>query len=99
MNLTATSIEVTWSPPANPNGIIERYDLEYTESITNTPTTIEIPGDQEAYNITNLMEYECYVVRVYAFTDRGRGPSSVPLDVLTDQHCKNHTVCYTIVNL
>ena len=88
-NLTATSIEVTWSPPANPNGIIERYSLVYTESISNTSTTVDIPRNQEAYNITDLMEYERYVVQVFAVTDQGRGPSSTPLDVLTDQHRKN----------
>ena len=89
-NLTATSIEVTWSTPASPNGIIESYSLVYTESVSNTSSPVDnIPGNQEAYNITGLMEYERYVVEVFAVTDRGKGPSSTPLDVLTDQHRKN----------
>ena len=91
-NLTATSIEVSWLPPANRNGIIERYYLVYTESVSNTNTTADIPGNQQAYNITNLLEYERYVVRVFAVTDRGRGPSSMPLDVLTDQYRKNQPI-------
>ena len=89
-NLTATSIEVTWSPPANPNGIIERYILTYTESVNNIDQNIsDISGDQTAQNVTNLMEYEQYVIQIFAVTDKGTGPLSMPLDVLTDQHRKS----------
>ena len=39
-------------------------------------------------DLTGLMEYERYIVVVYAFTDKGRGEGSDQLMVLTSEHCE-----------
>ena len=84
-NITADSIRVYWDPPAENNGVLESYRLMYTEVITNTTSVIT---DIEPQNtlVTPLMEYEIYIVRVAASTDKGFGAYSDPLDVLTAEH-------------
>ena len=84
-NITADSIRVYWDPPAESNGVLESYRLMYTEVITNTTSVIT---DIEPQNtlVTPLMEYEMYIVRVAASTDKGFGAYSDPLDVLTAEH-------------
>ena len=86
-NLTATSIHVYWFTPAEPNGIIDNYTVEYTNIPTNE--TLCRDGIVPTFvNITGLMEYQPYTVVVYAYTDNGRGEGSDPLMVLTAEHCK-----------
>ena len=86
-NLTATSIRVSWSAPAEPNGIIDNYTVEYTDLSTNEMVSID--GILSTFvNITGLMEYQQYTIIVYAYTDKGRGNGSDPLMVLTAEHCK-----------
>ena len=87
VNLTSTAIQVTWMPPADPNGIVESYILMLTfeangtsNNVTNILVTI--------YNVTGLMPYQEYTVVVYALTDKGPGSGSVPLNVLTDEDSK-----------
>ena len=38
-NRTSTSFTVTWLPPADPNGIIDNYTLEYTDITAGMTTT------------------------------------------------------------
>jgi len=84
-NLTATSIHVFWSPPAEPNGIIDNYTVEYMELPTGENFTKEGIRATMA-DLTGLMEYERYIVVVYAFTDKGRGEGSDQLMVRTLEH-------------
>ena len=88
-NLTATSIRVSWSTPAEPNGIIDNYTIEYTDLSTNEMLSID-SITSTFVNITGLMEYQQYTIVVYAYTDKGRGNGSDPLVVLTAEHCKEH---------
>ena len=91
-NISATSIEVSWSLPAEPNGNIDSYILMYTEQAMNI--TIVITEIMElSYNLTQLLEYERYTIVIAAMTDKGPGPYSETLDVLTEEHCKCVCVC------
>ena len=78
----STSFTVTWLPPANPNGIVDNYTLEYTD-ITARMTTTETGITTERQALVGLRPFWLYRVVVYALTDKGPGPGSVPLDVTT----------------
>ena len=83
-NLSSTEIEVSWLPPADPNGIIDNYTLMYTLN-----DSMNISGILElSYNLTSLMPYLQYVIVVYALTDKGQGIGSDSLVVLTDEDCE-----------
>ncbi|KAK7504941.1 hypothetical protein BaRGS_00003969 [Batillaria attramentaria] len=77
--LGATAIEVSWSPPSSPNGIISSYDvrrdgeLVFTDSITQTGTI------RTAYTDYNLQPGEEYTYTVIARNQKGStesGPST-----------------------
>ena len=87
-NLTSSSIQVTWSPPMNINGIFQRYIIMITRlnpqnSVNQTLDTFDV--NVTVFNITGLEEFERYTIVVYGETDAGVGPGSDPLDVLTDE--------------
>ena len=77
---------IFWSHPADPNGVIESYTIMYTE--TRTGRVRNVSATALSKEIGGLMEYERYTVIVYALTDKGAGPGSDPLDVLTLEHCE-----------
>ena len=87
MNISSTSIEVSWSPPTDFNGPNEGYAITYirlennTESSTNRLTNT-------SFVIEDLEIYEQYNVTVVAFTDKGPGTPSDVLSVLTDEDCE-----------
>lgn len=97
VNVTAASIRVFWDPPAERNGLLVNYVLEYyLEMSTELPDVlndIQLGMEQEGVLIEQLMEYDRYTVRVAARTDKGRGNFSRPLNVLTDEH---GTYIYTV---
>ena len=78
----STSFTVTWLPPANPNGIIDNYTLQYTDNTTGM-MTIEMGIMTESQVLESLSPFRRYQVVVSALTDKGPGPQSVPLDVTT----------------
>ena len=81
-NLTSTSFTVTWLPPANPNGIIDNYTLQYTDT-TMGMVVVEIGITTESQVLEGLSPARGYRVVVSALTDKGPGPESVPLVVTT----------------
>ena len=95
MNVTghassSKSILVTWDevPAADQNGIILTYTITY-ESLTenhNGNVTVNYPDHQTS--LTGLREYVNYSITVFASTVKGRGPTSDPIIVITDQDSK-----------
>lgn len=88
-NVTADSIKVFWSQPAQPNGILLTYRLTYIEAGTEREELISdiTPGREvEGVLVGQLMEYHEYTVYVAASTDKGFGNNSLPLMVLTHEH-------------
>ena len=78
-----------WDPPTNRNGLLENYKLEYEEFGTGLVVVVaDIPpgSEGEGFVVEPLMEYHMYTVRVAASTDKGFGPYSSPLEVVTDEH-------------
>ncbi|OXB69015.1 hypothetical protein ASZ78_012843 [Callipepla squamata] len=82
INVTATEINLKWSPPEQPNGLITHYEVLYSDScdlfVRNTSST--------NISLTEMLPYTLYNISVRAFTRLGHGnQSSVPLLVRTSE--------------
>ncbi|XP_048761303.2 protein sidekick-2-like isoform X2 [Ostrea edulis] len=74
-NITMTSLNVTWEPPLNPNGIIKFYGLTYKSHADNRVVTLsDLPGNQTYYWVDKLEENVTYTFTVVAKTIVGPGP-------------------------
>ncbi|XP_021240934.1 phosphatidylinositol phosphatase PTPRQ isoform X5 [Numida meleagris] len=86
INITATEINLKWSPPEQPNGLITHYEVLYSDSsdlfVRNTSST--------NISLTEMMPYTLYNISVRAFTRLGHGnQSSFPLLVRTSETVPN----------
>ena len=54
---TITEVQVTWTPPEQPNGLITSYQVLYSvyESTTTVQSTM-LNGNDRSYTIRNLSE-------------------------------------------
>nr|XP_018910641.1 PREDICTED: protein sidekick isoform X1 [Bemisia tabaci] len=90
--VNSTSIEVWWKPP-NPqkiNGINQGYKIqawinETLNHVMNVPPSLFDPLAQQMAIISGLDKYTLYNITVLCFTDPGDGPSSVPVQVRTEE--------------
>ena len=99
-DVTSKSLRLLWSPPeeSHRNGIIKVYGLCYQEAslATSCSTTLQIPGDQLSYDITEgLRPNTEYMFIVSAATAIGWGPKAV-LYKTTLSAGKNKIYAYTI---
>ena len=76
-----TSIELSWTPPTETNGIITRYFLTYSTG-SGQLSSENIPASVTSYNVTGLEENTLYQLTVSAETSAGRGEGST-VSVLT----------------
>lgn len=69
MNVTKTSVYLTWEAPSSPNGIIRYYQIEYYASNTRLNNNIYAVGTKSLFfNITGLLPWTDYSVKIAAFT-------------------------------
>ncbi|KAI1882027.1 hypothetical protein AGOR_G00246470 [Albula goreensis] len=82
ISLTATSIQVTWYPPTQPNGVIQFYTIYYnstsnytvhSQTVTVSSVDSEAPDTQYVYNITGLAKGTRYAVWLSSSTSLGEG--------------------------
>ena len=98
MNITSTSVEVSWLQPSSFNGPNEGYVVMYTRLETDmTNSTARIYDT--SVNITDLEIYEEYYIVVLAFTDKGSGTPSETLRIRTDEDCKNYNLLFLNIML
>ena len=76
VDVTDTTVTLSWMPPDPPNGIITQYQIQYRRtssggSFGNNQMTTDL-----TYTVTGLMTGTQYDLRVRAFTVVGRGPPS-----------------------
>ena len=97
LNLTISavgrrSINLTWSPPANPNGILLFYQLEYRIVGSSDVLTLDVPAESLAASLEDLTPAQQYQVTVRANTSVGFGVRSAPVMATTgmDSEC-HHT--------
>ena len=91
--LSSTSVELSWTPPPDPNGNVTGYHIEYlpvTENGTHdnkeaniTTTAVsytDLSVSTTSYTVTGLEENTLYHFTVSAETSAGRGEgSTVPV--------------------
>ncbi|MBN3301575.1 PTPRQ phosphatase, partial [Amia calva] len=81
-DVTASTATISWSPPAQPNGIILYYKILYENSSTWSTMNSSKPHIQ----LTNLKPFSSYNVTVRAYTKYGYGNQTSPaLNVLTEE--------------
>ena len=97
LNLTVSaigrrSINVTWSPPANPNGILLFYQLEYS-IVGQSSMTLDVPAESLAASLVELTPAQVYQVTVRANTSVGFGDRSELVRATTgmDSECDHST--------
>ena len=82
---SSTSVNVTWSPPSMPNGIITRYQVTYTRNdVMNAANT---SGPATMIQLSGLEKFTNYTIAVRGFTD-ALGEESDPVSVRTNEDGK-----------
>ena len=80
LNVTDTTMSLSWTLPQMPNGIITHYQVQYrrsdSSSSSSTFTSLSTTNVILTYTVTELTSNTEYVFRVRAFTVVGHGPSS-----------------------
>ena len=89
-NSSSTSILVMWDdvPADQQNGNITGYTITYKSQTENDNGSVQVNGSVRQTELTNLKEYVNYNITVFASTEKGDGPASVPIVVTTDQDSK-----------
>ena len=89
-NTSSTSILVLWDEVAleRQNGMIRSYTITYQSQTEKHNGDVPAGPSDRQKEITGLKEYVDYSVTVFASTVKGRGPSSIPVLVKTDQDSK-----------
>ncbi|KAL9967588.1 hypothetical protein ACROYT_G025850 [Oculina patagonica] len=70
------SLELTWKPPAEPNGIIKTFRLCWTPLAVHNISFVSLNGDASWYEIRNLKAFTEYNVSLAASTSVGLGPNT-----------------------
>ena len=82
---------VQWGqvPPADQNGIIQRYTVTYKALPRGNPETKVVNAPTKQATLTGLNEYTNYSITVFASTAKGDGNFSNPIIVITDEDSKS----------
>ena len=86
-NASSTSLEMTWQPPRDSNGIITEYRVYLRNSSLTVPIMKPTPtGSNETMLVVrDLAKFTWYRVWVRALTSAGEGPQSNFVDIMTDE--------------
>ena len=78
VELTSTTVNVSWNVPTMPNGIILSYAVYYSAESNEISLQIDSITNQATYfsELSNLTEFTTYFIRVTASTRIGEGPSA-----------------------
>lgn len=81
------AVVVQWDPPKEPNGQVTGYKLFYTSQPSLPPQAWNVIqlDNGKLTTISGLTTHTIYTIRVQAFTSRGQGPLSAPVQVKTQQ--------------
>ena len=77
--VNSTSINVSWSAPATPNGVITEYQLQCSggEKVLEK----SMMGSQTTTTLSGLLPYTNYSCNITAHTSVGGGPSATVTSV------------------
>ena len=92
----STSIIVSWSAPATPNGVITEYQLNCSNGSQRFKLTVM--GSQTTTTLSGLLPYTSYSCNITAHTSVGGGPantsSTMTLEDGTALFSKNEIVIH-----
>ena len=83
MNISSSSISVSWAEPDPTNGIITSYTLQYYNSSDGGLIATFEEISTLSRTVTGLTPFTTYLLEVVALTDRGAGPPSDAVTVYT----------------
>ena len=91
-SLTATVIQSTfvslsWLPPDTPNGVITRYELQYSGSNTTARVNVDFTSTLNC-TVEGFLHSTIYDIQIRAYTRVGAGPFSNTTSVMTLPKCK-----------
>lgn len=78
-----SELMLTWTSPAEPNGVILSYTIQCFSS--DTSTTFVIPGNTTQATVTGLEPYTNYSCSIFGNTLAGAGNSSAAHSARTDE--------------
>ncbi|XP_078687345.1 usherin-like isoform X3 [Branchiostoma floridae x Branchiostoma belcheri] len=81
----ATSIQVSWEPPANTNGVLQGYKILYRQAGTEDVSIAEVAPAAQYHLLTELQPFTVYLLALVAFTEGGEGETSPEVTVQTDE--------------
>ena len=92
---SSTTIVVKWREPAEPNGVIQNYLIEYGTSSNKKPTEKEVTARTFRFTLTGLEKFTTYYIKVRGKTSE-RGNASEILDATTfeDRKCVFFSLIY-----
>ena len=79
---SSTTIDVKWSEPAEPDGVIHNYLIEYGASSNKKPTEKEVTDRTFQYTLTGLEKFTTYYIKVRGKTSK-KGNASEVLNATT----------------
>ena len=100
-NISSTALRITWDPvpPGFVHGILRGYRVLYKKTNEHSApyTKITASPDVRMKEIYGLKKFTYYTLRVLAFTIKGDGADSPPVNVSTDEDSKyqgiQHCIC------
>ena len=85
---SSTTIDVKWSAPAEPIGIIQNYLIEYGTSPINQPTKKEVTNRTFRFTLTGLEKFTTYYIKVRGKTsERGNASEILNATTFEDRKC------------
>ena len=79
---SSTTIDVKWSVPAEPNGIVQNYLIEYGEGPDQQTTEKVVTNSTFQFTLTGLEKFTTYYIKVRGKTSE-RGNASEVLNATT----------------
>ena len=95
---TATTLTLSWDPPAEPNGVIITYTL-YVDYLNGTTTNIATPST--IFLLSPLRPYQTMSVQVSASTSVGEGPRTLSMNFTTAEasECSAYNACCLMLHV
>ena len=85
VNVTNSTVSLSWMPPDTTNGIVTQYEIQYRENDSSGFTSLNITNNTLTHTVAGLSSNTEYMFRVRAYTVVGHGPSSNPITDYTDK--------------
>ena len=92
---SSTTIDVKWNAPAESNGVIQNYLIQYGTSPDNQPMEKEVTNRTLQFTLTGLDKFTTYYIKVRGKTSE-RGNASEVLNATTfeDRKCIFFSLMY-----